>query len=242
MMTAEISFAGRQSIGQRENQEDHYGFCLFGTGPDAALVLALADGMGGHERGEIASRIAVQTFLQSLDSRAAAPRCAMLAALDAANEEISAENQRRGGAPDEMGTTFVGLFLWRNRLQWVSVGDSPLYLYRDGELHRLNEEHVHHAAGANGSAPLASALTGGRIHLIDAPPAMTWLKEGDIIVCASDGLNTIPEDRIAAKLEVHETLPAGELAELLVEEVAGERKSSQDNLTVAVLKASTAYA
>lgn len=238
-MTAEELFAGRQSLGRRENQEDSYGFCLFGSGREAALVLALADGMGGHQRGEIASSIAVQTFLERLDPRAPTPRDAMLAALDAANEEIGEENGRRGGGPDEMGTTFVGLFLWRNRLQWVSVGDSPLYLFREGELHRLNEEHVHDdgtANGKEGSAPLMSALTGGKIRMIDAPVEMTWLQEDDIVICASDGLNTIPAARIAAKLEVHGALPAAELAEILIEEVSAERKSSQDNLTVAILK------
>ena len=134
-MTPEALFAGRQSLGLRENQEDSYGFCIFGSGPSAALLLALADGMGGHQRGEIASALAVKTFLERVDPQAATPREAMLAALEAANAEIGEENRRHAGGPNEMGTTFVGAFLWKNHLQWVSVGDSPLYLYRDGELH-----------------------------------------------------------------------------------------------------------
>ncbi len=240
-MIPEVTFAGRQSRGVREKQEDCYGFCTLGSGPNAALLLALADGMGGHERGEVASALVVNTFLQRLDVRSSDLRPAMLDALRSANGEIASENTRRGGAPDEMGTTFVGLFFHCNEVRWVSVGDSPLYLYRNGAMQRLNEEHVVQPVGEGSvdSAVLTSALTGGKIHRIDAPEKAFQLEQGDIVICASDGVNSIPLSRIAIKIEIYAELPAGELAEKLVQAVESERKSSQDNLTVTVIKHQT---
>ncbi|RBP41238.1 protein phosphatase [Roseimicrobium gellanilyticum] len=237
-MIAELTFAGRQVRGVRENQEDSYGFCVLGSGPEGALLLALADGMGGHERGEVASALAVECFLQRLDVRRQDMRQAMLDALHLANSDIAAENARRGGAPDEMGTTFVGIFLHGKRLRWVSVGDSPLYLYRAGVMLRLNEEHTVSPVdeGSTDSAVLTSALTGGRIFRIDAPEDVVQLMEGDIIVCCSDGMNTIPLSQIGSKLEIYSGLAAGELAEKLMQAVESERKDGQDNLTVTVMK------
>lgn len=237
-MKAEVTFAGRQTRGVREKQEDSYGFCLLGSGGSSALLLALADGMGGHERGEVASALAVQCFLQTLDVRAPDLRQAMLEAAGRANAEIYAENTRRGGQPNDMGTTFVGIFFHRNKLRWISVGDSPLYLYRKGALRRLNEEHVVQPVGTDcpDSAVLTSALTGSPVREVDAPEAPVRLEPGDIVLCASDGMNSIPLSQMATKLEIYAELSAGELAEKLVQEVESERKSSQDNLTITLIK------
>jgi len=240
-MTPEVTFAGRQMRGGRENQEDSYGFCLVKNGGDPILLLALADGMGGHERGEIASAIAVSSFIQSLDVQAPNVRRALIDAVLEANARIGAENERRGGLPDEMGTTMVGVYLRNGRLQWVSVGDSPLFLFRAGKLHRLNEEHVGpRIESPDGGPPkppmLISALTGGEIHRMDAPVQPSILQKGDIVICASDGINSIDLQRIAAKLEIQSELPAAALADSLVAAVEGERKTRQDNVTIAIVK------
>jgi serine/threonine protein phosphatase PrpC len=240
-MIPEVTFAGRQMKGGRENQEDSYGFCLVKNGGDSILLLALADGMGGHERGEIASEIAVSSFIQSLDVKAPNVRRALIDAVLEANTRIGAENERRGGLPDEMGTTMVGDYVRNGQLQWVSVGDSPLFLFRSGKLHRLNEEHVGPPIESpNGGPPkapmLISALTGGEINRMDAPVHPCTLEKGDIVICASDGINSIELKRIAAKLEILADLPAAALAESLVAAVDAERKSRQDNLTIAIVK------
>ncbi len=237
-MSPEITFAGRQSQGVREKQEDCYGFCALGSGPNAALLLALADGMGGHARGEVASALAVDTFLRRFDPRPAGVRSGMLDALQQANTEIGQETARRGGSFAEMGTTFVGVLFHRDELHWISVGDSPLFLCRGGALQRLNEEHVVQpvSTGSGDSAALTSALVGGKIPYIDAPEKALRLEPGDVVVCASDGINSIPLSSIVNKIMVHADLSAAELAEKLIQAVEAERKSSQDNLTITVIK------
>lgn len=240
-LTPEITFAGRQSRGRRENQEDAYGFCPLGDGEGGGLLLALADGMGGHQRGEVASRLAVAGFVRNFDPRAADARRALVNAVLAANASIGAENRRVGGATDEMGTTFIGLFLQGNALRWVSVGDSPLYLYRGRDVHRLNAEHSNRGEPRAdgqlfGSAMLTSALTGGAISLIDAPADAFLLQPGDILIGASDGINSITHHRLTAQMELYSAQSAGLLAETLIDTVDAERRSAQDNLTVTVVK------
>jgi serine/threonine protein phosphatase PrpC len=240
-MLTEITFAGRQARGSRDNQEDCYGFCLLGEGPTAPLLLALADGMGGHERGEVASELAVVTFINKMEVQPSNHRQALMDAVLASNERIDEENVRQGGEPDAMGTTFVGIYLLGNQLHYISVGDSPFYLFRNRSLFRLNEEHASEPEPATEHSPgrrgfLLSALTGGEISQVDAPDEALELEAGDILVCASDGLNSLDAKRLAGKLEVHGNLPAGEIAQLLVDAVEGERKNRQDNVTVCVIK------
>jgi serine/threonine protein phosphatase PrpC len=240
-MLSEITFAGRQARGSRDNQEDCYGFCLLGEGPTAPLLLALADGMGGHERGEVASELAVLTFIQTMDVNPSNFRQALLDAVLAGNERIDEENISQGGGPDAMGTTFVGIYLKGNQLHFISVGDSPFYLFRQKSLFRLNEEHASEPEPATDHSPgrrgfLLSALTGGEISQVDAPDEALELEAGDILICASDGLNSLDSRRLAGKLEVHGHLPAGEIAQLLVDAVEGERRNRQDNVTVCVIK------
>ena len=94
-------------------------------------VFAVADGMGGHAGGEIASRIAVETL------RATVPTNGLVAAVRVANEAIL---QRAGKdqALRGMGTTLCALALVEEegvtRVEVVNVGDSRAYLFRDGEL------------------------------------------------------------------------------------------------------------
>ena len=240
-MVAEITFAGRQSLGSRENQEDCYGFCPLGEAADAPLLMALADGMGGHERGEVASELAVNSFIQGFDLRQGNRRRALMDAVLEANQLIEKENDRMGGAPDEMGTTFIGAYLEGSMLHFISVGDSPLFLFRDNSLFRLNAEHVtkpteNEEGEQIRAGMLMSALTGGEITAIDAPAEPVSLHPGDMIICASDGLNTLDGKRLAGKLEVHAACPAAEIAQLIVDAVVAERKNRQDNVTVCVIK------
>ncbi len=241
-MIADATFAGRQLRGSRDSQEDYYAFCPMGDRPEDPLLLAVADGMGGHERGEIASETAVRTFISAFSPEASSIRAALLKALNLANTKLAEENKRFGGEPDSMGTTFVGLLIKDSRLHWVSVGDSLLYLYRKGRLIRLNEEHsaFEERTGPDGEihlrTVLSSALTGGVLWEVDAPDEGITLEPGDVILCASDGIKTIPESRVATKIEVHESATAAALAASLVEAVENERRSRQDNVTIAVIK------
>ena len=133
--------AGGQLLGAREVQQDEHGLIDGATlDPDGRHpVVIVADGMGGHAGGEMASRVAVRAFMDAYDLDGA-PAGRLRAGLDAANRAIDAavcENLSLDG----MGTTLVAGAVTTDGLEWISVGDSPLYLYRGGRLKRLNEDH-----------------------------------------------------------------------------------------------------
>ena len=109
--------------------------------PDAPAVLAvLADGMGGHAGGAVASSLACEEFLAAFGRERGSAQRRLLDALGAANLAIAdkvAETPILSG----MGCTLVGVSFGREGVEWVSVGDSPLLLYRRGEIALLNEDH-----------------------------------------------------------------------------------------------------
>jgi len=135
----------------------------------------------------------------------------------------------------------------------VSVGDSPLFLIREGALRRLNKVHslathldflaevgeitAEGAAAHPGRHVLTSALGTGEIEQIDCPDAPVALAPGDVVLAASDGLLTLAEGEIARLVAAAPDASAGELAEALLEAVAEARAEGQDNVSVAVLRA-----
>lgn len=136
-----IRHAHGQSLGKRERQEDDLGHIDGNTlDPEGNHSVALvADGMGGHAAGEVASRAAVRGFVQAYGTRGLA-RDRLQSALDRANAAI-AEEVDQNAALSGMGTTLVAAAVTKQGLHWISVGDSSLYLFRAGRLERLNEDH-----------------------------------------------------------------------------------------------------
>ncbi len=130
-----LRYAARSDIGLvRQGNED--------SGYAGGHMLVVADGMGGHAAGELASATAVATFAE-LDREPPGDEVltALADAVDQAHEEL-----RRviGGAPDfaGMGTTVTALSWEGDRVALAHVGDSRAYLLRDGELNQLTKDHT----------------------------------------------------------------------------------------------------
>lgn len=211
------------------------------------LLTVLADGMGGHVSGQIASQIACDEFIRAFseDSGDLGPR--MARALDAANagiaKKISDEPDHQG-----MGCTLVAAYLDEDGLRWVSVGDSALMLQRDGQLHRLNADHSHgavldkqasegiiskEAAESDGRRrALRSAVTGDRIPIQEIHAQAVTLDVGDTLIVASDGLLTLSGDEIANIIAQADPDAPDALADQLVTSVVDKKVPRQDNTTV----------
>ena len=127
----------RSDIGRvRPINEDAY--CLPGKGE---RFCAIADGMGGHNAGEVASAIAVQVFAETMRACPAVTGPAMHRAVEAANEAVHQESMRvaeRSG----MGTTFTALGQSGNNVHIAHVGDSRAYLIRHGAVMRVTIDHT----------------------------------------------------------------------------------------------------
>ena len=246
---APVRRAGGQMVGTRETQEDEMGFidssALDPGGPHPVAVVA--DGMGGHAGGEVASRIAVRAFVEAYaDEGRVADR--LRAALDRANEAIGhAIDADR--ALDGMGTTLVAAALTSEGLEWISVGDSRLCLYRDGRLRRLNADHsmapviavmreVDPAAADGMKAhELRSALVGRTIARIDVSTAPERLQPGDLVLLASDGLDTLDDEETAAIIAARRGDGPEAVTDALLAAVQAHGTEAQDNATVALLEA-----
>jgi protein phosphatase len=150
-----------------------------------------------------------------------------------------------------MGCTLIGVAFWAEGFDWVSVGDSPLYLVRRGGIVRLNEDHSlapeidrlaedgHISWEAARADPhrhvLRSALTGTEIELVDRPRAPMPIEPNDTVVLASDGIHGVGEGDIA-RIVAEAATPAAAAAALLAA-VAAADDPHQDNTTVVVVRA-----
>ena len=222
--------------GSRPEQQD--AFRVVWLAEERALLLVVADGLGGHAAGEIASRLAADEVVSSFSaarSRGMPLREAFYLALDTANGAIAA-HQRSAPETAGMGTTLVAAHLSGDGLAWVSVGDSPLWLFHDRAVHRLNEDHSMRSAGpgaANANVVL-SALDGRQTVLIDCKPQPLPIHPGDLVIIASDGLMTLSEGEIARIVGRDAAADAETIVRALLGAVEDCAEPYQDNCTVIV--------
>ncbi len=193
-------------------------------------MLAVADGLGGHTAGHIASR----TALEAVDEVLTAERLASEDALELLAEALREANRRIRERADGdrslhgMGTTGVVAHLSEDdtTVTLAHVGDSRGYLLRDAELHRITEDHV--VRGLLGRS-LSQAL--GTEPEVDPEAAEVTLRPGDRVLLCTDGLTDMLDDEdIAATMSDGN----GERAacDALVE--AALARGGMDNVTVVV--------
>jgi PPM family protein phosphatase len=225
---------------------------------DAFLVLpesriyAVADGMGGHAAGDVASRMAVDALTAAFQ-RPPSPRIGpntlarrLVDAFAAANRGLL-EHAARHRACAGMGTTLTALAPLPSGRQCViaHIGDSRAYRLRDGVLQQLTQDHtwVQQQVDAGMLTPLQarhhpySSLLGRVLGTPAEGPADTLVVDvmaGDTFLLCSDGLTTMLEDDDIVPL-VTRDVPLDQHARDLVD--AANRRGGLDNITVVLLRA-----
>src|SRR3954454_20220352 len=219
---------------QRDANEDSY----FARSP----VFAVADGMGGAQAGEVASRLAAESFeaVQRGDEPPEAYLRAIAKTANARIHRLSQSDESRSG----MGTTFTAALLEDEEVGFAHVGDSRGYLFRDGELKLLTSDHslveefsrqgrliVEQAEDHPQRSIITRALGPERDVEVDT---MTYqARPGDVFLLCSDGLTTmIREERIAATLADADSLD--EAVARLVREA--NEAGGRDNITVVAFR------
>ena len=243
--------AGGQIRGRREEQQDCYGWLLDDSDQPVGeqLLLILGDGMGGHAGGAVASRTAVEAFGSAFSSIRPAVSERLDDSLERANLAIATATREDPSIYD-MGTTLVGAHLaGGRRLRWISVGDSPMWRLANGRLERLNRDHSMKPVLAQlvemGHLTAEEAAVDGRIHQlrsvvmgmniphIDLQDDAVELGSDDVLIIASDGLETLDDASVAQILEANrDSAPA--MVKALLTAVCQEEKPHQDNATVIV--------
>jgi serine/threonine protein phosphatase PrpC len=227
----------------RPNNEDWLGTFQ----PDDATRLArkgclflVADGLGGHQGGELASRQAVDQVIRGyVEDPAADVTASLRRAIEAANASLYARSAPAGGRL-RSGTTLVAAVVRGAELWTANVGDSRAYLLRSGKLSQLTRDHALFSAEGH-QVPLAGERLGQ--HLITralgtrpsvevdlSPPQK--LHAGDRILLCSDGLTTPLCDEEIRKIMAAQ--PPQETAEALVQ--AANERGGPDNVSVIVIQ------
>lgn len=234
-----IEFGHLTHVGlRREHNEDTY----YG---DAQLGLWLvADGMGGHEFGEVASALARDAIVEKVREGAS-----LADAIRAADQEIMHQSQRRAEALP-MGTTVVAARLDGMRFEIAWVGDSRIYLW-DGHLHQLSQDHsyVQELIEQGAITPEQARVHPHRNVITQAlgvtdPQALKIevmrgeLRPGMQLLLCSDGLTEEVDDARIAEILAKEDVSAQECVEQLV--LAALHGGGTDNVTVIVLRNDTA--
>ena len=224
---------GGQHQGARPYQEDSWALKRLA---DGALLAVVADGMGGHAGGAVASKLAVDAFVKSIEGGGL-----LSEALQSANQAVRAGAV---GKPElaGMGATLVGALLLGEQGRWISVGDSPFFLVSATGLEQLNADHslapqidalaarglitAEEAANHPGRHTLREAVMGEPLSLIDEGVRQLGA-DARLLVC-SDGVQSLDDGQIAA----HAAKPV----KGLIEAVLAVRSAHQDNITVIKLE------
>lgn len=224
-------FAAATDVGKvRANNEDAY--------LTAPPLFAVADGMGGHRAGEVASAAAIRT----LQNEAGHDTDSLVAAVEAANRAVHAEATAN---PDlaGMGTTITAMMTTHDSAQIVHVGDSRAYLLRNGKLRRLTQDHtVVERLAREGKIPLGDvdrhpqrsvlerALGVGPE--VDVDVLLLDVRPGDRLLLCTDGLTSMLEDDEIREILLTESDPEG-AAQALV--AAALEAGGKDNVTAVVV-------
>jgi protein phosphatase len=205
-----------------------------------ARLLALADGMGGHAAGEVASQLVIAALAHLDDDE---PGGDLLSSLDTAVREGNSAIAAQVEADPElegMGTTLTAILFAGNRLGLVHIGDSRGYLLRDGELNQITKDDtfvqtlvdegritLEEAHSHPQRSLIMRALTG---HEVEPTLIMREARAGDRYLLCSDGLSDpVSHDTILEALQIADT---AESADRLIE--LALRGGGPDNVTVVV--------
>lgn len=253
-MALQFELAGSQIDGTRGYQEDAFLITHLtdDEGNPSALVI-VADGMGGHAAGNVASNMAVQAFNKHVSANYPTDAHATILreCVEMANNSIK-ETVAETPALSGMGCTMVAAILEKGHMWWASVGDSHVYLLRDKELIKKNADHSYggfldrmEAAGTPvepepGLARnmLMSAITGEDLGEVDVPEQPFELQSGDKILICSDGMDTLSAGKIIQFSDWSES--PKECADDLLKAVEDAGMPKQDNTTIVVVNVTEA--
>jgi protein phosphatase len=236
----------------RDLNEDVVSYTLPSTAnPTAQDALAIvADGMGGHAAGEVASRMAADTVSRLYYEGGGSPADRLTAAFAAANKAIY-HRSKTDPACAGMGTTCTALAIQGGTAFLAHIGDSRAYLLREGHLSQISEDHSLVAelvregrltAEEAAISPDRNIVLRGLGIEVKAKPAV-WregmpLREGDVLVLCSDGLtDVVPDDSIG---KITGSLPPFEACQALID--AALAAGGPDNVSVGAFLVGTGRA
>ncbi len=246
----DLTVGSRTDVGPRKMNQDHFGWW-----PDLGLFI-VADGMGGHNAGEVASHLAVEIIHRFIEETAASPDITwpfglevqnsiemnrLTTAVRLANRKIYSEGSK---SPElsGMGTTVVAALVAGDRINIVSVGDSRVYRFRQGSLEQLTKDDTwlasvlgeQQAEDADPQHPLRHVLTSVVGTKDDLKPGAREepLQSGDRFLLCSDGVHGRLDSAALASLLTGATTADDGAARIVNEAIT---RGTTDNATALVI-------
>lgn len=239
-------FGTVHNIGSRSGQQDSFDV----INCPAGMLAVVADGMGGLTDGDKVSQKIVATMrADSVRIRPGQTDKVLCQMVAHANQEV---NRMLGTARQyKCGSTLLAVLVENNTMQWITVGDSRIYLYRGGSLIQINREHIYSAEllerAINGKISFAEALRDPQADRLSSFVGMGELKHvdicmnrlklcrGDRILLMSDGVfNTLSNEEIAGVIQ--SASDAAGAAAQLEQKVLQKNSPNQDNFTCVILE------
>jgi PPM family protein phosphatase len=214
-----------------------------GASSNSALLVVVADGMGGHKAGEVASQTAVKVITEVYERAKGSPGEALEDAFQTANRtilQLASKNQDMAG----MGTTCTALAIVGNEAWAAHVGDSRLYLVRGEGIYQLSEDHTAIQEMVRQGLLSAEAAETHEdrnvlLRAMGTKPDLTimrWpepmdVRQGDAFLLCSDGLHDLVNE--SEMLAVVKGASSEEACRKLI--VMAKERGGYDNITVAVV-------
>ncbi len=237
-----VDIGNAQIIGTREKQDDSFATSI----QDYGVMGIVADGIGGYINGNLASQIAVESYLDEFEKRDVTDNLNYFFQKTAvlANERIRDEFGEAKG-----GTTVVAVVLIEDKMYWTSVGDSNIAVFRNGRLIEVNrKENVknwledQYRAGAIGKEEaLGSPMDKRLVNYVgydgfkkaDESDRPIFLKKKDKVLIYSDGVETLSQIELESILGKKKN--AQDLADEIMQAIEDKKVRSKDNSTIIIL-------
>jgi protein phosphatase len=195
---------------------------------DKRVVIAIADGVGGLDKGEVASEMALVRLKEILEK---IPD-------DLNNQELKEvfdvyTQETHSAMSGGMGSTIAGLFVYRNKVFRFHAGDSRIYLLRGGGLMRLTIDHSLRESGGNPGAPsniITNSLGGGSSAFMEFAEVEQPFLNGDIYLLSSDGLHDLVSPAIISDTLLLPQAETSEAAEKLL--ALAKERGGKDNISI----------
>lgn len=203
---------------------------------DGTILLVLADGLGGHDGGEIASQALVDamgdSFTKATEKQLSKPDSFLTLSINYAHHTVHRRAVNQGFNVDSPKTTCVVCLIHNNVATWAHSGDSRLYLIRKREILFVTEDHVSRKLGREKNAPINRCVGG-----LENPRPQVGdsheMQDGDILFLATDGAWACfdPDDLSDYVDPQHPSLGLDSLLQAL----ENRNKAPSDNLSIVVL-------
>ena len=240
------------NIGDRSDQQDSFGYDL----RQNDCLVSICDGMGGYEGGKLASNTAIETILKVFANNHTSkpPTEYLLEAATEANQKII-NIKGDDGANLHAGSTIVSVVISGDKLHWISIGDSRIYLIRKGEMVHVTQDHNYklvldeklafgdisqdeYQASIEKGEMLVSFLGMGDLWLIDNNEEPFTLVKDDILLLMSDGLYKLLDDEEMKSIvnNFSNMADAVSAMEQMTKRRARTKGKSRDNVTIAIVR------